>query len=239
MKIQRGLAGLAVVFACAPAAKAQLTIYMSDGFGNVLTVTDGGVGDINSAAGSIVIDPTLLTLKFPELGLTSLVSGTDDLLSSDSYRYVSENVLLEDVNPNFSPANILIEVGDTGFGIPSIDPKVLSAAFSGTFTNAPTTTGVGFLGEADPANTLFGSTVRTGIGGPNSTGAFLNSFSGVLGYPTFSGTPYSLSDYSIFQLDNGAVVQFTGIATVTPAPEPASLALLVGGVFTLVRRRRC
>ena len=240
MKNLRGLAGLAVLFACAPLAQAQLTIYMSDSFGHVLTVTDGGAGDISSVANSIVIDPSLLVSTFSQLDPTTLVSGTDNFGTSDPYRYVSENVLLKAFNPTGgqSAGDIFIQISDTGFTVPSTDPKMLSAAFSGSFTNASPATGAEFTGEADFNNVLFGQTVLTNTASFSSTGSLPNAFSANLGYPIFSGAPYSMTAYSNFQLDSGAVVQATGIVAATPAPEPVSIAFLACGVVALLRRRR-
>ena len=92
---------------------------------------------------------------------------------------------------------------------------------------------------ADPANTGFGMTLGIGSVGPFVAGpGAMSLFTGsALGAGPLAG-PYSLTQLFVVQGAGEEVTIFTGQATVTAVPEPATFLLLGAGLASVLTRRR-
>jgi len=216
----------ALALAQAPVATAApITLQLSSG-ASVVTVADGGLGDVNPLDGVITY---VLSIG------SWLVNGTIG---------IGETVLgpakmdLGGVNQTFGATDSLVmSLTQTGVTAPATG---FAMDFGGT---GIALTGVTYSAYADDSNTPFGLSQLIGTLGPFGTSSFSGSTSGAV---SVSG-PYSLTQVLTIQAARGGVVLYSGDAQLTPelgtqqVPEPASLTLFAGGLSLLgvvLRRRR-
>ena len=227
MSISRAVIVLctAVVLAHATSATAApITLQLTSG-ATVVTVTDGGLGDVNPLADAITyvgsVGSWFLNAS-TGVGESVLGPATMDLSSLDIAAGAADPLIVS-----------LTQVGVTAAA------NGFTMDFGGTISNGT----VAYSAYADDSNTAFGLSQLIGTLGPFGTASFSGSASG----PVAVTGPYSLTQVLTIQGARYGVTSYSGDAQLTPqadtedVPEPASLALFGSGLSVLgvaLRRRR-
>jgi len=214
--------GLFVLLA-APPAHATATLYLNDGIGHTITVADGSAKDTCLSADCVTFNGVLGDWNI------NVTTGSDLDASSP---FIMD---LNSVNHHLSSSKasvLTIEFSDNGFVTPF--PQ-FEGDIGGTIARGGTVTAALIGGDT---NTMFsGSAIGPTLTFSYPPTAFGGTFVGAnKGYPT---SPYSLTEVitiTFGKAAGGASFDYS----VTPIPEPASLALLGGGLLLagiVVRRK--
>ena len=220
------LCTIVVLAGATNATAGPITLQLSSG-ATVVTVTDGGLGDVNPLAG-------MITFVGPVGNwFLNASTGVDD-------------------NAPGAAIQDLSSYNGTFFG--SVDPLIMSLTqtgltsaatgfimdFGGTMSSLASVT---YAAYADDANTPFGLSQLIGTLGPFVTPSFSGSTSGSV---SVTG-PYSLTQVLTLQAGQSGGGTYSGDAQLTPelrtdqVPEPMMLTLFGGGLATAgawLRRRR-
>lgn len=173
-----------------------------------VTIVDGGVNDLNSAAGAVS--------WMGQVGNWHISLGSG---FSDRSGGVPSLDLASGTVSSGAAGTLIIRLSDTGFG-PSFG--AVSSSIGGNSTG-----NVSYSAFADPANTLITSTVpgtAVTLVGPTSAGGspFSRNDSGFL---NLAG-PYSLTQEADITVAGAGSASFDFNLNVTPVPEPSTLSLL-------------
>lgn len=241
------LAGLVLLLLVSASAQAALVVeYKLDGGGLtpiVLTPTVPLPGSTAAGSYSLVIGGVFAISGQASsnppgtAGIAKLLASTVDIVNLD---LTSPNHRLE------------LFIGDIGYMAPSAPPAtslVLNSHVGGSVVAPGAGNTMSFTSCVDTLNgqntcgppVLPGTIITAGPGTPDITGLIKGSFDDdKLKAILALGTPYSISQYLNFRMDGGSEMNFSNNTTLTPVPEPISIALLGGVlVFTsgLIRRK--
>jgi hypothetical protein len=217
-----------------------LQVTLSDNLGHSLTVVDGSANDNDPTANSISVTTSVLLADFPELVTGSSVSVSSDQGSADPFRQIVSSATLVRANDGLGVVQFVVDTTQNGFANPVGDPKMLSAVFTGNFSQAPTSNNSKYDGSSDPGNVIDTPTVALPTIGPfSSTGLPLNAFSGTSGPASFTSSLYSLTGVATTNTSANATVNYSGTTRVDAfVPEPASVLLMAFGSPLIVRALR-
>jgi len=201
-------------------AHATLTLTLQSG-ATTLTITDNVSPDAAPALGTIVWSGV-----FAGFDVESDIASSNALSGLLPAQITINNLSI--TSNSAGAATLTVTVQDNGFTAPGVGPASVSNQLA--TTQLPSNVTVNYSGFVN--GTQVGSTLS------------LNTVDGTTGSGTTSVTsPYTLKSVSSFSV-NGAnkTVQFTGITTVSPIPEPGTVAMALTGLPVLglfwVRRRR-
>jgi hypothetical protein len=233
-------AGALAAITIAPASAQVLQIMVTDNLGHSLTVTDGGAGDSNPAAGAVAIVSALLA-AFPDLigqsnvtaaynnpgGTQSRVTTTGDLFGNTA----ATITIISSVNNVVIPAAGFRQFNSTN----TISFNNSPMGTSGTDTNGVHTGNV--LGLKNISDTPF-TYASTGTA-PNAGAGMGPGFA----FPNLG--PYSITSNTIIMVVNNGESQYTtnSIVTAAAVPEPGAFAMFAcfgvsGSLFAFRRVRR-
>jgi hypothetical protein len=233
-------AGALAAMTISPASAQVLQIMVSDNLGHSLTVTDGGAGDSNAAAGAVSIDAALLG-AFPNLigqsnvtaafnqpgGTQSRLTTTGDLFGNTA----STITIISSINNVVIPAGGFRQFNSTN----TVSFNNTPAGTNGTDTNGVHTGNV--LGLKNISDTPFSY---------NSTGTAPNAGAGMgPGFVFPNLGPFSITSNTIIMVVNNGESQYTtnSIVNAAAVPEPGAFAMfacfgVTGSLFAFRRVRR-
>jgi hypothetical protein len=215
--LNRILLASALALGVAASAHALPILRLTTSGGSMVTVADGGAGDIDPTAGSVVVFGPLAGWNINvSTGLSTPVLGSASQPELD----------LNSVNVSSGAGWIDIELTDTGFTAQN------AASFLATI-GGTTSGSVSYRTYLDSSNTAFGQgTLLTSF---NSVGTpFANAASNVL----TSATLYSLT--LLVRITHTGQGQASSFDATVKVPEPGTLLLLGAGCLALApfTRRR-
>lgn len=209
-------AALAAALGAVPiASQATLALRLSDGSSTV-TIVDGGIGDLNSAAGAITFIG----------GIGAFSINVSTALGDEATDY--KGIHLDSINNSFGTGSLQIAMTETDITSGAAGASAIGVSFGGVAGG--TIRGRFYV---DDANTAFGQATNVFDSGVIGAGAFARSGGGT----TSLTDPYSMSMVVDITHVRGATTSFNFEAKV---PEPATLALLgIGllGIGVSTRRR--
>jgi hypothetical protein len=147
-------------------------------------------------------------------------------------------------------ASLVVAVSDTDYNQPGGSSRTLFSSASDTFTNVAKGDGLTFTSWFNPSNNPFGKDDSSGSLTLDSSGPRINSHSGdTPGASVGINIPYGLTNETVITLSGVSAgslpdVVFGGstqILDLPPAPEPASIVLMLMAVPLIAfgaRRRR-
>lgn len=193
------------------------TLELSSG-GTTVTVTDGGAGDANPAAGAVTFVGSVgnFTINV-STGLTKPAIGSPSFPDMD----------LNSVNSSTLGGTLTISFSETGFTASSVLKSDVGGTTQGTAS---------FEVYADASNALFGQGTSVASFGPFSGGAFSDQSGGVVA----PAGPYSLTQIATIVHTRGPNAKTTSFDFQTTVPVPATLGLFGIGLVGLgwLGRRR-
>lgn len=216
-----------------------LTVGLVDGFGHFLVVHDGGVGDLDSATHSIIVDPALLHATFDWMGpIASVNASTNNSSSDTSDRWLSTNSTIQ----ASSAAHLFVAASDQDYLFPtSGSARAFSDSFTGIFNHANGSNKASMVAGIHTANHIFSVDNYLSIGPIASSGLKPNSFSADAGPKVFDNNlnPYSMSVQTETFFDgSNPVVSLSVFQDVQAVPEPVSMFALSAAVVVVARKRR-
>jgi hypothetical protein len=223
-----GVLAAAVGLVATSAAHGILTLNLTTSSGNVVAITDNGIGDTSPSVGAIVFTVATNAFNFTINVVQSNAPGTAELAKLET------TVIAVPLGVPFGPPaeTITLASSDDAFALPGTpgDLLTLISRVGGTMTQTVGGT-VSFHSSATP-NPV--STVPLTY---TSTTPVDDSFSSGNSAPFFrTATPYTLSNTLQFTLVKGGSANIS--ATTTVIPEPGALAALPVAGLALLRRRR-
>jgi len=214
--------GLFVLLAAPPAhATAELTL--NDGLGHTVDVLDGGALDSCAAANCVTFNGSVGSWNINVTTGDDLDAAAPNLMDLDTVNHHATS----------STASVLtIKFSDDAFTMPF--PQ-FEGDIGGTITRGGTVTAALFGGNTDTkfSGLQIGPTLTFSYPPTAFGGTFVGANTG---YPT---SPYSLTEVVTITFGKG-VGNASFDYSITPIPEPASLALLGGGLLLagiVVRRK--
>ncbi len=233
-----GLSCVALLGLLTPKASASLILKVEQASTTVLSVTDGGPGDLDGTVnGMITVAPgTYGGIFFNSLTATSnrMTPNTASSLGST----------FQALNVSGASQHVVITVGDTGYLFPSTSGPTaleLETSASGTFIGPQPT--LFFQGFADPSNAQFGMAFATGVITPTFGPGIFGPDTASTFFP--ASFPYSLTEVSDVTLANQSFAQGGVLNQVTQVliiPEPSQYLLFGFGLMVVGAscwRRRC
>jgi len=218
-----------LVMGMATPARADLEIQLSSDGTTFVTVASAASGTTAATSTAFVFGG----ITFNTLNTTSNSPGSaslSKLLGST----------LDAINKGTSAQTVFIRLGDTGFTSPTAPPPIVVNSHIG-----------GSVIGTNAANTLtFQSYVNTGQNStsgfttglqtlPVTTGSFSNDAFGSI--PTLA-SGYSITEQLVLHLGAGGELNFSSNTTLSPVPEPSTLAIAgLGGLGMIgfgLRRRK-
>ena len=180
----------------------------------------------------VIIDGDLLDAN-PADGVVAFNGGVGDwTLNLTSGARAGSGLSLNSINASAATSSTLF-VLFTSLGHTAITDYLLG--FDVALQNGSAAYGV----FADPANAGFGLTLGIGSVGPFVAGpGAMSLFTGSAFGPGPPAGPYSLTQLFVVQGAGEGVTIFTGQATVTAVPEPATFVLLGTGLAAALITRR-
>lgn len=230
MKLFKALPLICALALFAPAANAAMVLQLNDGVAPTVTITDGGAGDLDAAAGVILFSGSVGSFN------VNFSSGI-----STSTPDIAELTMSSSVN-SLTGGTLSILLTDTGFLAPAGD--ALAVSLAGTFTNGT----VAFQSYIDNTDMGLQTDQLANFGPFVSDGSLQSLSSPAQGGLIVTSPPFSLSwAAQITQAPGGFTPSLTATVNVSsapvassPIPEPSAAlcfglgGLLVGGA---IRRR--
>lgn len=226
------VAALAVVVASSAKADLVIEYNLGGGFTSLADTASGGLNDLdNQNLGSFHLTQISDTSNSPG------TSSISQLLSSS----------LDITNTSGSTATIIFAFSDTGFTSPTAPPSLLmNSHIGGSVVINNTNNLLSFTSCANQGSSNLTSCAgATAIAGPGTPNVTANSFDNdQFDTVTSLTSPYSLNQILSVTLGAGSELNFSDNTTLTPVPEPNTLAIFgtmlvaIGGIGYAVRRRR-
>lgn len=230
-----GLVGVVLFGVSAPLAQAAIEIaYKLDGAASVVCA--------NGASGPIFCSAVVGDVSIGLISANSNSPGT-----SASAFEVGGQFFIQNTSAT-TPHTLEVWIASQFFTAPTTPPAINFSSRLTTNPSLPTSSGSSALDSCvDLANGLTdptGAGFCQGVGSPTLTNpstpyAGFTTDSTVVGLiPTLTTTPYSIGQHITLLLNPGAIVSLNSSTSLTPVPEPMSIALLGGAILLISRKLR-
>jgi hypothetical protein len=199
-------------------ANAAATMSIYDGVNPLISLTDGGLGDLNSSIGGIILNTNV------GVWTLTISSGTTKPLAGSATTPVMD---LSIQALSTAAGSLRVTFSDNSFGPAS---GTLNALLSGHIVfGAPTTATLSVYG--DPANVVGATTVSLATAGPGLLTGSAITGSG----PLSLSTPFSLTE--VVQFTAPGATYLSSDASFSVVPEPGLFAFSALGIAAWAMRR--
>ena len=213
-------------------AQAAFILQLNDTINPVVSIADGGIGDVNPVKGVITfVGPIGAWVVNVTTGVSKPAIGVPG-----SWQKLDLNSV------NTGKGKLIMTLTDTDYKVPlaGSPPKFIEEMSIGGTVAVCGDPQMGLIYDKwyDPKNQEFGKSIHVGTLGPYGPGAFSGTHSTVVG----AVNPFSLTiRVEINHLEDFNATSFNAANIVKPIPEPGTLLLLGSGLVGLAgyaRRRR-